>query len=148
MARESRLSRNFEGSRRLTGDSSKSSDSFISSTDFEILTIGGHAAFDGASNIENGLTIDLINLNQVTVSADKKQTSVGPGNVWYDVYTKLDPLGLSTIGGRVSAIGTSPPRRARARNSPHRTLLTYLRRWRIGPWWRHFVFLGSIRMGM
>jgi FAD/FMN-containing dehydrogenase len=66
---------------------------------------GGHAAFAGASNIENGLTIDLINLNQITVSADQTQTSVGPGNVWYDVYSKLDPMGLSVIGGRVSAIG-------------------------------------------
>ncbi|KFZ24020.1 hypothetical protein V502_01502 [Pseudogymnoascus sp. VKM F-4520 (FW-2644)] len=66
---------------------------------------GGHAAFAGASNIDNGIAIDLAKLNQVTVSADKKQTSVGPGNVWYDVYSKLDPMGLSVIGGRVSAIG-------------------------------------------
>ncbi|KFY18267.1 hypothetical protein V492_00033 [Pseudogymnoascus sp. VKM F-4246] len=66
---------------------------------------GGHAAFAGSSNIDNGIAIDLAKLNQVTVSADKKQTSVGPGNVWYDVYTKLDPMGLSVIGGRVSAIG-------------------------------------------
>ena len=66
---------------------------------------GGHAAFAGASNIDNGIAIDLAKLNQVTVSADKKQTSVGPGNVWYDVFTKLDPMGLSVIGGRVSAIG-------------------------------------------
>jgi FAD/FMN-containing dehydrogenase len=51
------------------------------------------------------LTIDLVNLNQITVSADKTQTSIGPGNVWYNVYSKLDPLGLSVIGGRVSAIG-------------------------------------------
>ncbi|KAG8419773.1 hypothetical protein J3458_004615 [Metarhizium acridum] len=66
---------------------------------------GGHAAFAGASNIEGGLTLDLRNLNQVVVSADKKQTSVGAGNVWYDVYTKLQPTGLTVIGGRVSAIG-------------------------------------------
>ncbi|KFY02771.1 hypothetical protein O988_01920 [Pseudogymnoascus sp. VKM F-3808] len=66
---------------------------------------GGHAAFGGSSNIDKGIAIDLANLNQVTVSADKKETAVGPGNVWYDVYTKLDPLGLSVIGGRVSAIG-------------------------------------------
>lgn len=66
---------------------------------------GGHAAFSGASNIEDGVTIDLINLNQITVSADKTQTSIGPGNLWYNVYSKLDPLGLSVIGGRVSAIG-------------------------------------------
>ena len=66
---------------------------------------GGHAAFAGASNIDNGIAIDLAKLNQVAVSADKTQTSVGPGNVWYDVYSKLDPMGLSVIGGRVSAIG-------------------------------------------
>ncbi|KAF4634327.1 hypothetical protein G7Y89_g3778 [Cudoniella acicularis] len=39
---------------------------------------GGHAAFSGASNIEDGLTIDLMNLNQVEVSDDKTQTSIGP----------------------------------------------------------------------
>lgn len=66
---------------------------------------GGHAAFYGASNINNGLTIDLIELNQVTVSADHKQTSIGSGNRWYDVYTQLEPQGLAVIGGRVSDIG-------------------------------------------
>lgn len=66
---------------------------------------GGHAAFTGASNINGGITIDLINLKQVTVSADKTQTSVGPGNRWFDVYSKLQPQGLTVIGGRVSDIG-------------------------------------------
>ncbi|KND86516.1 Bifunctional solanapyrone synthase [Tolypocladium ophioglossoides CBS 100239] len=66
---------------------------------------GGHAAFAGASNIEGGVTIDLINLNGIAVSADQTQTSVGAGNVWYDVYTHLQPMGLTVIGGRVSAIG-------------------------------------------
>jgi FAD/FMN-containing dehydrogenase len=66
---------------------------------------GGHAAFAGASNIEDGLTIDLIHLNDITVSADRKQASLGPGNVWYDVYSTLSPMGLTVIGGRVSAIG-------------------------------------------
>ncbi|RDW59488.1 FAD binding-containing protein [Coleophoma cylindrospora] len=66
---------------------------------------GGHVPFFGASNIDGGMTIDLINLNQITVAANKTQTSVGPGNRWYDVYTRLDPMGLSVIGGRVSDIG-------------------------------------------
>ncbi|KAK6538557.1 hypothetical protein TWF694_010136 [Orbilia ellipsospora] len=66
---------------------------------------GGHAAFAGASNIDGGLTIDLRNLNEITLSADKTQTSVGPGNVWYDVYSKLERENLTVIGGRVSAIG-------------------------------------------
>jgi FAD/FMN-containing dehydrogenase len=66
---------------------------------------GGHAAFTGASNINGGLTIDLLKLNQITVSPDKTQTSVGPGNTWFDVYSQLEGEGLSVIGGRVSAIG-------------------------------------------
>jgi hypothetical protein len=66
---------------------------------------GGHAAFAGASNIDNGVTIDLINLNKITLSSDKTQASVGPGNVWYDVYNYLEPHNVTVIGGRVSAIG-------------------------------------------
>ncbi|KAM0449678.1 hypothetical protein ACHAO4_007343 [Trichoderma viride] len=66
---------------------------------------GGHAAFAGASNIDSGVTIDLINLNQITLSSDKTQASVGPGNVWYDVYNHLQPHNVTVIGGRVSAIG-------------------------------------------
>ncbi|PBP15810.1 FAD binding domain-containing protein [Diplocarpon rosae] len=66
---------------------------------------GGHAAFRGASNIDEGLTIDLINLNQITVSMDRTETAVGSGNRWHDVYSALQPQGLSVVGGRVSAIG-------------------------------------------
>ncbi|PMD24518.1 FAD-binding domain-containing protein [Hyaloscypha hepaticicola] len=66
---------------------------------------GGHAAFTGASNINGGLTIDLLKLNQITVSPDKTQTFVGPGNTWFDVYSQLEGEGLSVIGGRVSGIG-------------------------------------------
>ncbi|KAH8769239.1 hypothetical protein BGZ57DRAFT_987095 [Hyaloscypha finlandica] len=66
---------------------------------------GGHGMFSGASNIDGGLTIDLLKLNQVTVSADQTQTSIGSGNRWVDVYSALDLKGLSVIGGRVADIG-------------------------------------------
>ena len=66
---------------------------------------GGHAAFKGASNIDGGLTIDLTNLNFIQVSNDNTLTQVGAGNRWIDVYTHLDPLQLSVVGGRVSDIG-------------------------------------------
>jgi hypothetical protein len=39
------------------------------------------------------------------VSGDKKQTSVGTGNKWLDVYSVLEPKGLSVVGGRVADIG-------------------------------------------
>ncbi|KAG6161586.1 hypothetical protein E4U11_003316 [Claviceps purpurea] len=66
---------------------------------------GGHASFKGASNIQGGLTIDLRALNQTVVAADRREVSVGAGNVWVRVYEALKPMGLGVIGGRVSAIG-------------------------------------------
>ena len=66
---------------------------------------GGHAAFEGASNVEGGVTIDLVKLNQIIVSADNQSTSVGPGNRWIKVYEKLSPLGLTVIGGRAADVG-------------------------------------------
>ncbi|KAK7703725.1 hypothetical protein SLS57_010832 [Botryosphaeria dothidea] len=66
---------------------------------------GGHAAFAGASNIPGGITIDTKLMNQVVLSPDRDQASVGPGAKWFDVYTALEPEGLAVVGGRVSAIG-------------------------------------------
>ena len=59
----------------------------------------------GASNIQGGITIDLINLNSLSVSADKTTTYVGTGNHWRDVYSYLDPQNLAVIGGRNGDIG-------------------------------------------
>lgn len=49
--------------------------------------------------------IDLQKLNQVTVSADHKVASLGPGGRWGDVFTALDPYSVSVIGGRIPHIG-------------------------------------------
>jgi FAD/FMN-containing dehydrogenase len=66
---------------------------------------GGHAAFAGASSIENGILVNLAKLNEVTLSGDRKTTRVGVGNVWSDVYEVLDPLGVSVVGGREAGVG-------------------------------------------
>lgn len=66
---------------------------------------GGHGAFSGASNIQDGVTIDLFNLNSVSLSADKTTATVGTGNTWFNVYSQLTPKGYTVIGGRVSPIG-------------------------------------------
>jgi hypothetical protein len=66
---------------------------------------GGHAAFAGASSIEGGITIALERIDDITVSKDKKTVAIGPGNLWHDVYTTLQPTNLAVIGGRVSGIG-------------------------------------------
>lgn len=67
---------------------------------------GGHTAFLG-SNIQDGVTIDLVRLGQVTVSPDQQTTSIGPGVRWTQVAETLDPLGLVVIGGRIGDVGVS-----------------------------------------
>lgn len=63
---------------------------------------GGHAAFQGGSSIEGGITIALENLNEIEVAADKESVFVGPGNRWLRTYTELEKHGLGVVGGRVS----------------------------------------------
>ncbi|GFF87726.1 bifunctional solanapyrone synthase [Aspergillus udagawae] len=66
---------------------------------------GGHAAFAGASSIQGGITVLLKDMNAITLNKDRSVVSVGPGNVWVQVYSALEPYGLAAIGGRVSTIG-------------------------------------------
>lgn len=66
---------------------------------------GGHTPQKGAANQQNGVTIDLGAFKQVQVSADRKKTSIGPGNRWADVYSKLDAQGIAIPGGRVASVG-------------------------------------------
>ena len=61
--------------------------------------------FAGASNIQDGLTIDLTQLNQIQVSPDKTLTAVGSGARWGDVYSHLGEQQLSVVGGRDADIG-------------------------------------------
>jgi FAD/FMN-containing dehydrogenase len=44
-------------------------------------------------------------MNAITLNDDRSVVSVGPGNVWVQVYAALEPYGLAAIGGRVSTIG-------------------------------------------
>lgn len=61
----------------------------------------------GAANIQDGVTIDLSQMNTVIVNDDEKVTRVGPGARWADVYSKLAPMNLSVVGGRVSDVGVA-----------------------------------------
>ena len=65
----------------------------------------GHMGWAGAANIQNGVTVDLSDINEVQVSSDQRTTSVGGGARWEDVYLKLDALGLAVSGGRVYDVG-------------------------------------------
>ncbi|QKX59142.1 uncharacterized protein TRUGW13939_06274 [Talaromyces rugulosus] len=66
---------------------------------------GGHAAFSGASNLEGGLTIDLVAINDITVNKERATVSVGPGNGWGDVYRQLENQNLTVVGGRIADVG-------------------------------------------
>lgn len=68
---------------------------------------GGHTAYGGGSNIEDGVTIDLIYLDDITIASDRKTVSVGAGNRWINVSEVLDPLGRAVVGGRSATVGVS-----------------------------------------
>jgi FAD/FMN-containing dehydrogenase len=66
---------------------------------------GGHTPYVGASNIENGVTLDLHYLSTVEYDAKKALVKVGPAATWNDVYDTLEPLNAMTSGGRSSTVG-------------------------------------------
>lgn len=68
---------------------------------------GGHTAFEGGSNIDDGVTVDLVHLNELHVSDDRKTVSVGPGLRWVNVSLALDPMNLAVLGGRDADVGVS-----------------------------------------
>lgn len=68
---------------------------------------GGHTAFTGGSNIDQGVTIDLLHLTDISVTNDSQTVSVGSGSRWIQVTEALDPLGLAVVGGRVADVGVA-----------------------------------------
>lgn len=54
---------------------------------------GGNAIY-GYSNLQSGIVIDVSAINSISISEDKKTTSVGPGAKWEEVYFKLDAIGF------------------------------------------------------
>lgn len=69
--------------------------------------IGGHIPFSGGSSIENGVTINLVHLNNIKVFPDRQMASVSPANHWINVTDILDPIGLGVVGGRDMDVGVS-----------------------------------------
>ncbi|KAL6859286.1 hypothetical protein J3F83DRAFT_749626 [Trichoderma novae-zelandiae] len=68
---------------------------------------GGHCSYSSGSNAEDGITIDLSRLKDITISEDRKSVFVGAGCRCGEVYSKLEADGLGCIGGRVSSVGVS-----------------------------------------
>ncbi|GJN80322.1 hypothetical protein PLIIFM63780_003848 [Purpureocillium lilacinum] len=66
---------------------------------------GGHGPIPGIANIQDGVTIDLSALREITPNQDKSLVALGPGLNWASVYSKLDSLGVSVPGGRDGPVG-------------------------------------------
>ncbi|ESK84369.1 fad binding domain-containing protein [Moniliophthora roreri MCA 2997] len=67
---------------------------------------GGHMPWKGSNNIDApGVTIDMSNMNSITLTSDKKVVQVGPGNRWGPVYDALSPDDLIIVGGRSNTVG-------------------------------------------
>ncbi|KAL6895104.1 hypothetical protein GGI43DRAFT_386228 [Trichoderma evansii] len=68
---------------------------------------GGHCSYASGINAEDGITIDLSRLKDITVSDDRKSVAVGAGCRFGEVYNKLEAHGLGCVGGRISSVGVS-----------------------------------------
>jgi len=66
---------------------------------------GGHAAFEDASNIEDGITISLEHLDDISLSSRADKVAIGAGNKWHRVYSYLADYDVAVIGGRAASIG-------------------------------------------
>lgn len=67
---------------------------------------GGHIAW-GASNIDEGILIDLGLHMTAVLGVDKGIVSVQPGGRWRDVYKQLESYGVAVAGGRTGGVGVA-----------------------------------------
>ncbi|OTA83396.1 hypothetical protein M434DRAFT_400692 [Hypoxylon sp. CO27-5] len=67
---------------------------------------GGHSPNPGWSSIgQDGVLIDLQRLNQISLSSDKKVSSIGPGARWGNVISTLGAQDATVLGGRDPPVG-------------------------------------------
>ncbi|EHK96786.1 putative Cytokinin dehydrogenase 1 [Glarea lozoyensis 74030] len=66
---------------------------------------GGHGHWRGASDIHNGVTIDLGLFTDVTVDKKTMIASIGPGPNWATVFKTLEAQGAMVAGGRDGGVG-------------------------------------------
>jgi FAD/FMN-containing dehydrogenase len=67
---------------------------------------GGHSVA-GNSLVDDGLVVDMRNVNAVSVDPDARTATVGGGANWSHFDRAAQPHGLATTGGRVSTTGVA-----------------------------------------
>lgn len=65
---------------------------------------GGHSSINGASNIGDGVTLDLSSLSSLALSPDKGVLEVGAGARWQDIYEFIEQENLSVNGVRAGSV--------------------------------------------
>jgi FAD/FMN-containing dehydrogenase len=68
---------------------------------------GGHGTVVGSANINEGVKIDMSQLDKIETNSEGTVTRVGAGSKWGAVYEYLDSKGLSVAGGRNGDVGVS-----------------------------------------
>ncbi|KAM0278393.1 hypothetical protein ACHAQH_005215 [Verticillium albo-atrum] len=66
---------------------------------------GGHTAWAGASNVDDGVAVILDDLDEVVISDDRTYVSLGGGALWHDAYVKTNGSGVAFPGGRCPGTG-------------------------------------------
>ncbi|KAE9397560.1 FAD-binding domain-containing protein [Gymnopus androsaceus JB14] len=67
---------------------------------------GGHSAMRGWNNVEGGVLISFIFMNETSYDAEKDTITLLPGIHWGDAVSNLAPFGVAPVGGRVNDVGT------------------------------------------
>ncbi|KAL2857570.1 hypothetical protein BJX68DRAFT_253069 [Aspergillus pseudodeflectus] len=73
--------------------------------DWHIAVRGGGHTLGHTNNIEDGVTIDLFYLNDITYDPATNLASVMPGSLWREVYPVLHTYGVVVAGGRDGGVG-------------------------------------------
>jgi FAD/FMN-containing dehydrogenase len=80
---------------------------FARSNDLAIAVRGGGHSIAGFSSCDDGIVIDLSEMDSVRVDPEARRAYVGPGAVWADVDHETQAHALATTGGLVSTTGVA-----------------------------------------